>query len=149
MMEELGMPSKSVAIDKKDIQILHEGIKKTLLHNYSRVEEEYLTDRSIFVAYDRRDEIALSLLLKIHRSDIHLSDIWYAIGQTLFYSSFLKNLHLGLLDETWKIIPDSLKQFLNNHVSLAIYNPSTRKLVVLRKRRTPKDLDKGLLEKIK
>jgi hypothetical protein len=132
--------------DKKRRQFLHEGLKATLLHNFPKIEEEYLTDRSIFVAYDRKDKIAMCLILRDHMET--LSDIYEAVGQSLFYASFMgNNIHLGLLDETWKIIPESLKRFLNNHINLAIFNPSNRKLVVLKQRKRPKNL-KSVMKKI-
>jgi hypothetical protein len=108
--------------DKKRRQFLHEGLKATLLHNFPKIEEEYLTDRSIFVAYDRKDKIAMCIILRDY-------------------------MDLGLLDETWKIIPESLKRFLNNHINLAIFNPSNRKLVVLKQRKRPRNL-KGIIKKI-
>jgi hypothetical protein len=132
--------------DKKRRQFLHDGLKKTLLHNFSKIEEEYLSDRSIFVAYDAKDTIAMCIILRDQME--MLSDIYEAVGQSLFYASFMgNNIHLGLLDEAWKIIPDSLKRFLNNHVNLAIFNPSTRKLVVLKQRKRPRDL-KSIMKKI-
>ncbi len=132
--------------DEKHRQLLHEGLKKTLMHNFSKIEEEYLSDRSIFVAYDHRDKIAMGIILRVQMGS--LSDVFESVGQTLFYASFMgANIHLGLLDETWKMIPDSLKRFLNNHVNLAIFNPSTRKLVVLKRRKRPRDL-KGVMKKI-
>ncbi len=135
------MASKSQIKNEKHKYVLHDGLKNTLLHNFRRVEEEYLQDRSIFVAYDRRDEIALCIILRDHMRS--LSDIFESVGMVLFYSAFMGNtIHLGLLDETWKIIPDSLKRFLNNHVNLSIFNPSTRKLVVLKQRNSLKDLKK-------
>jgi hypothetical protein len=76
-----------------------------------------------------------------------LSEIFESVGMVLFYSTFMgSNIHLGLLDQTWKIIPDSLKRFLNSQINLAIFNPSTRKLVVL-KRKSQKDLKK-IIDKI-
>ncbi|MFX1521218.1 MAG: hypothetical protein ACFFCD_14995 [Promethearchaeota archaeon] len=132
--------------DKKRRQFLHEGLKKTLLHNFSRIEEEYLSDRSIFVAYDHKGKITMFIILRDHMDT--LSDIYEAVGQTLFYASFMgNNIHLGLLDEAWKIIPDSLKRFLNNHINLAIFNPSNRKLVVLKQRKRPRDL-KSVIKKV-
>ncbi|WP_287588127.1 hypothetical protein [Candidatus Borrarchaeum sp.] len=124
---------------------LHADLKATLLHNFRNVEEEYLEDRSIFVARDRRDDIALCIILRVHMAS--LSEIFESVGMVLFYSSFMgSTIHLGLLDETWKIIPDSLKRFLNSQINLAIFNPSTRKLVVL-KRKNQKNLKK-IMDKI-
>ncbi|MFX1465955.1 MAG: hypothetical protein ACFFA5_05735 [Promethearchaeota archaeon] len=139
------MASRSRLEEQNRRYKLHEDLKATLLHNFHSVEEEYLEDRSIFVARDRRDEIALCIILRVHLAS--LSEVFETVGMVLFYSSFMgKNIHLGLLDETWKIIPNSLKRFLNSHVNLAIFNPSTRKLVVL-KRKNQKNLEK-IIDKI-
>lgn len=139
------MASRSRLKEQNRRYKLHADLKATLLHNFQSVEEEYLEDRSIFVARDRRDEIALCIILRVHMAS--LSEIFETVGMVLFYSSFMgQNIHLGLLDETWKIIPDSLKRFLNSHVNLAIFNPSTRKLVVL-KRKNHKNLKK-LIDKV-
>ena len=139
------MASRSTLTEQNRRYRLHEDLRATLLHNFQRVEEEYLEDRSIFIARDRRDEIALCIVLKDRMAS--LSEIFESVGMVLFYSSFMgSNIHLGLLDQTWKIIPDSLKRFLNSVVNLAIFNPATRKLVVL-KQKNQKNLKK-IMDKI-
>ncbi len=139
------MASRSKLTEQNRRYRLHEDLRATLLHNFQRVEEEYLEDRSIFIARDRRDEIALGIVLKDRMAS--LSEIFESVGMVLFYSTFMgTNIHLGLLDQTWKIIPDSLKRFLNSQVNLAIFNPATRKLVVL-KQKNQKNLKK-LMDKI-
>jgi hypothetical protein len=137
--------SRSKLTEQNHRYRLHEDLRATLLHNFQRVEEEYLPDRSIFIARDRRNEIALCIILRVHMAS--LSEIFESVGMVLFYSTFMgSNIHLGLLDQTWKIIPDSLKRFLNSQVNLAIFNPATRKLVVL-KQKNQKNLNK-IMDKI-
>jgi hypothetical protein len=137
--------SRSTLTEQNRRYRLHEDLRATLLHNFQRVEEEYLEDRSIFIARDRRDDIALCIVLKTRMAS--LSEIFESVGMVLFYSTFMgSNIHLGLLDQTWKIIPDSLKRFLNSQVNLAIFNPGTRKLVVL-KQKNQKNLKK-IMDKI-
>ncbi|MHA2062401.1 MAG: hypothetical protein ACW963_08950 [Candidatus Sifarchaeia archaeon] len=139
------MASRSKLTEQNHRYRLHEDLRATLLHNFQRVEEEYLPDRSIFIARDRRNEIALCIILRVHMAS--LSEIFESVGMVLFYSTFMgSNIHLGLLDQTWKIIPDSLKRFLNSQVNLAIFNPATRKLVVL-KQKNQKNLNK-IMDKI-